>query len=184
MALEAALALPELERVVAFEPALVVGDSLSTDFVRRYQRELAEGDVAGALVTGMLGTQMGPPIMQRMPRRLLRWMTAAMVRKQRRQAAPGEVTMGDLAPTLAVDFGLVEEGRHRLEAYAAIDKPLLLLGGEVSPRYLRVALDALAERLPAAGRVELRGVGHGALGPADQGGQPSLAVPALVEFLG
>jgi len=180
--LEAALRLPEVQRAVVFEPPLVVGDSLSTDFVARYGREIAAGDVAGALVTGMLGAQMGPPIMQRMPRRLLRWMTAAMVKRQDRDPS-SDVSMRALAPTLAADFGLVEEGRGRLGAYAEVDKPVLLLGGERSPRYLHLAVEALADTLPNATRVELPGVGHGVLGAADQGGRPSVAVPALVEFL-
>jgi pimeloyl-ACP methyl ester carboxylesterase len=181
--LESALTVPEVRRAVVFEPPLVVGDSLSTDFIARYEREIAAGDVTGALVTGMLGAQMGPPIMQRMPRRLLRWMTGAMMKRQDRGASADVPTMRVLAPTLAADFGLVEEGRGRLDSYTRIDKPVLLLGGERSPRYLHLALDSLATAVPGASRVELPGVGHGVLGPADQGGKPSLAVPALVEFL-
>jgi len=181
--LESALRLPEVQRAVVFEPPLVVGDSLSTDFIARYGREIAAGDVSGALVTGMLGAQMGPAIMQRMPRRLLRWMTAAMMKRQDRDTSSDVPTMRDLAPTLAADFGLVEEARGRLETYAEIDEPVLLVGGERSPRYLHLAVEALAATLPNATRVELPAVGHGVLGAADQGGKPSIAVPALVEFL-
>jgi pimeloyl-ACP methyl ester carboxylesterase len=183
VALEASLTVAEVRRAVVFEPPLVVGDSLSTDFIARYEREIAAGDVIGALVTGMLGTQMGPPIMQRVPRRLLRRMTAAMVKRQDRDA-PGDIpTMRELAPTLAADFGLVEEARGRLNDFARIDKPVLLLGGERSPRYLHLALDALTNALPHGTRVELPGVGHGVLGPADQGGKPEIAVPSFLEFL-
>jgi hypothetical protein len=41
---------------------MVVGDSLSTAFVARYRDELACGDIPSALVTGMEGAKMGPPI--------------------------------------------------------------------------------------------------------------------------
>ncbi|WP_405142618.1 alpha/beta hydrolase [Sphaerisporangium sp. NBC_01403] len=48
----------------------------------------------------------------------------------------------------------------RLDAYAGIDTPVLLLGGDRSPAHLSERLDALARVLPGAERVVLRGQGH------------------------
>jgi pimeloyl-ACP methyl ester carboxylesterase len=48
-----------------------------------------------------------------------------------------------------------------VDRYAAVDVPVLLLGGERSPRHLRAGLDALAAVLPRADPVEiLAGQGH------------------------
>ncbi|MBE1587819.1 alpha/beta fold hydrolase [Nonomuraea angiospora] len=50
----------------------------------------------------------------------------------------------------------------RLDAYAGIDTPVLLLGGDRSPGHLSERLDALARALPRAERVVLHGQGHSA----------------------
>jgi pimeloyl-ACP methyl ester carboxylesterase len=60
--LQAALTLPAIHRAAIFEPPLVVDGSAPTDFVARYDEEIAQGRVAAALVTGMKGAQMGPAI--------------------------------------------------------------------------------------------------------------------------
>jgi pimeloyl-ACP methyl ester carboxylesterase len=116
VALEAALRLPEVRRVAIFEPPLVVGNSLSTGFVARYREELARGDLASALVTGMKGSQMGPAIFAHVPRPLLRALTVAAMRREDRTMGTEEVSMRALAPTLGYDFRLVEHARDRLDA--------------------------------------------------------------------
>ncbi|MEV0967827.1 alpha/beta fold hydrolase [Microtetraspora glauca] len=50
----------------------------------------------------------------------------------------------------------------RLDAYAGIQTPMLLLGGDRSPAHLGERLDALARVLPHAERVVLHGQGHSA----------------------
>ena len=56
---------------------------------------------------------------------------------------------------------------------------VLLLGGARSQRYLRSALDALAQVIPRAHRVEFPGVGHLA---ADNDGKPELVASELRRF--
>jgi pimeloyl-ACP methyl ester carboxylesterase len=182
VALEAALRLPQLRRVAIFEPPLIIGDSLSTAFVGRYWDELARGDVASALVTGMKGSKMGPALFGYLPRPLLRALTVAVMRREERTLGPTEISMRELAPTLGYDFRLVEQARARLEAYAEISAEVLLLGGESSPAYLQTAMDALADALPRARRVIFPGLGHGALGNARIGGKPSVVAVPIREF--
>src|SRR6185437_2038501 len=67
IALQAALMLPTIRKLALYEPALIVHGSISTTFLARYDREMAQGKVAAALVTGMKGAQMGPPIFNAMP---------------------------------------------------------------------------------------------------------------------
>lgn len=50
----------------------------------------------------------------------------------------------------------------RLEEYAKLDLPILLLGGDRSPRHLAERLDALERALPRTRRLVMHGQGHSA----------------------
>ena len=104
------------------------------------------------------------------------------MRHEDRKAAPDDVTMRLLAPTLHHDFQWVAETAETLDSYADIRADVLLLGGSRSPAYLRSALDALETTLPRAERVEFAGLGHGASGNADRGGQPVRVARELRRF--
>jgi pimeloyl-ACP methyl ester carboxylesterase len=60
------------------------------------------------------------------------------------------------------DLDAINELGVRLEAYARIEQPILLLGGDKSPRHLGERLDALEEVLPHSRRLLMHGQGHGA----------------------
>jgi pimeloyl-ACP methyl ester carboxylesterase len=77
--LQAALTLPAIQKAAIFEPPLLINGSPSTSFLTRYDSEIAEGKVASALVTGMIGSQMGPPVFNVMPRWLLERLTQMMM---------------------------------------------------------------------------------------------------------
>lgn len=186
IALQAALTLPAIRKVALYEPALIVDGSISTAFLSRYDRELARGDVAAALVTGMLGAQMGPPIFNAMPRWLLKRFTTMGMAQEEKTAKAGDVTMRALAPTLHYDFTLVAQMAETLERFRAVQADVLLLGGSKSPKYLKAALDALEKVLPHVQRVEFPGLNHGGSSDAsatNPGGRPDLVAQALHRFL-
>lgn len=56
----------------------------------------------------------------------------------------------------------VEQAKVRLDAYARIEVPTVLLGGERSPAHLSERIEALARALPRADKVVLPGQGHDA----------------------
>src|SRR5215469_10654284 len=60
--LQAALTLPAIQKAAIYEPALSVNGSTPLDWVRRYDQQMAQGKVAAALITGMKGPKMGPPL--------------------------------------------------------------------------------------------------------------------------
>jgi pimeloyl-ACP methyl ester carboxylesterase len=180
--LQAALTLPAIRKAAIFEPPLVIDGSLATDFVARYDREMAQGKVASALVSGMKGTQMGPPIFNLIPRWLLERLTTTMMASEEKKAGSDDVTMRMLAPTLHFDFQLAIETEGALERFKAIRANVLLLGGSKSPAYLKAGLDALEKVLPNVTRVEFPGLGHGATGNTDRGGQPERVAQALRQF--
>jgi pimeloyl-ACP methyl ester carboxylesterase len=67
-----------------------------------------------------------------------------------------------LAPRQIEDNAALDLLGVRLDAYAGIDVPIVLLGGDRSPAHLGERLDALARVLPRAERVLMRGQGHSA----------------------
>jgi pimeloyl-ACP methyl ester carboxylesterase len=180
--LQAALALPTIHKAALYEPALIVNGSASTAWVARYDREIAQGKLAAALVTGMKGAQMGPPFLNAMPNWLLESLTNMMMKGEDKKAKDGDVTMRMLAPTLHYDFQLVIEMSDTQERYRAMGAETLLLSGSKSPAYLRGAVDALAQVLLHAKRIEFPGLDHGASGPTDRGGQPVRVAQELRRF--
>lgn len=180
--LQAALTLPTIHKAALYEPALIVNDSISTAWVPRYDREMAQGKVAAALVTGMKGAQMGPPILNTMPGWLLESLTSMMMKSEDKKSQDGDVTMRMLAPTLHYNFQLVIEMRETLERFTAMPIQTLLLGGSKSPAYLKKALDALEQTLPQTRRIEFPGLDHGASGNSDRGGQPERVAQELRRF--
>ncbi|WP_232662927.1 alpha/beta fold hydrolase [Pseudonocardia sp. TRM90224] len=70
--------------------------------------------------------------------------------------------MRELAPRQIDDADAINRLGVRLDAYSRITAPVLLLGGERSPRHLLDRMSELAEHLPASATVVLDGQGHGA----------------------
>ena len=180
--LQAALTLPAIHRAAIFEPPLIIDDSVSTAFVERFDKEMAQGKVVSALVTAMKGSQMGPPVFNVMPRWLLELLTKMMTASEEKKAKADDVTMRMLASTLHSDFQLSVETKGALESFKAIRADVLLLGGSKSPAYFKVALDALEKVLPHAKRTEFPGLNHGASGNANRGGKPKLVAQELRQF--
>ena len=176
-----------IDRAVLFEPPLLPDAERTAALVARIESELADGHVDAALVTGMLGAEMGPAAIRRLPRGLLRRLTSfGADHEQRRQGerpVEGHVTMRELAPTLRQDFALVAATSGRLDRFAQVRTPVLLLGGARSPLYLRRGLEALEGVLPHTERVELAGVGHEVTGNADRRGRPQVVADVVRGFL-
>lgn len=182
IALRAALELPAIRKAAIFEPPLSINGSVDMRWLPELDRELALGKLDAALVTGMLGAQMGPAFMRKLPRGLLELMTRQMMASEQKKAKPGDVTMRALAPTLRSDFQLVGELADTLDDYRAIPGDVLLLGGSKSPAYLQQAVNALAQTLPGARRVVFAGLDHSATGPREMGGKPELVAQTLRDF--
>ena len=184
ISLQAALTLTTIHKVAIYEPPLLVKEPAAV--LARFDREMAQGKVAAALVTAMKAAQMGPPIFNSMPRWLLERLTNMMMAGEEKNPKGEYVTMRKLAPTLHYDSQLVVEARGKLESFKAIRAEVLLLGGSKSPAYLKAGLDALEKVLPQAKRVEFPGLGHSASWNYDKqrnpGGKPELVAKELCAF--
>jgi pimeloyl-ACP methyl ester carboxylesterase len=184
ISLQAALTLPAIHRAAIFEPPLMFNGLAPTAWLTRFDNEMAQGKVAAAMITGMKGAEMGPPMLNLIPRWLLERMTTMMMASEDKKATGDDVTMRMLAPTLHYDFQLVIEMDGALESFTALRAEVLLLGGSKSPAYLTRAADALEKVLPHVTRVEFPGLGHEASGNTDRRGQPERVAHELRQFFG
>lgn len=184
--LQGALTLSSIRKCIVYEPALVLNSQVNSNFLPRYDKEIAEGNIAAALVTAMKGARLGPALFNIIPRRLIEMLTRATMKMEEKKASPGDITMRMLAPTLRYDFQLVAEMANSLDIFRAIKAEVLLLGGSKSPAWLRAALEPLAKTIPHVRRVEFPGLGHG--GSSDEsttnsGGNPKLVAKEIRHFL-
>lgn len=180
--LQAALSLSSIHKAAIYEPPLLINGSLPIAWLTRFDKEMAQGKVASALITAMKGTQMGPPIFNVIPHRLLELLTNMTMKNEDKKAKDYDVTMRMLAPTLHYDFQLVVEMAEKLESFKAIQAEVLLLGGSKSPAYFKVALDTLEKVLPHVTRIEFPGLGHGGSGNTNRGGKPERLAQELLKF--
>ncbi len=186
IALEAARALPGIDKVVVYEPALLMGDSTRyTQWLTQFDEEMAEGKVAAALITSMHGLGLAPAAFRVMPRRLLEGLTNMAMKSEDKKAAEGAPTMRSLAPTLHCEGTLVAEMAGSIDTFRDISAEVLLLGGSKGLPYLKPALTALEQTLPHSQRVELPGLDHG--GPGDpsntnRAGQPEVVAREVRRF--
>lgn len=181
--LQAALALPAIYKAAVYEPPFFVSNQAKPPAIlERYDREIAQGNIAAALVTGMQGAQMGPPIFNFIPRWLLEPLTNMALKGEAKKDSGGYVPMKALAPRMHYDFQLVVEMNGNLERIKDVGIELLLLGGSKSPAYMKAALNALQNILPHVQRIELPGLDHAASWNTDRGGQPEPVARELGRF--
>jgi pimeloyl-ACP methyl ester carboxylesterase len=186
IALEAARAQPAIRQIAAYEPALLLAMTRYTGWVRRFDREMAQGKVAAALITSLYGLDLAPPAFKLMGRRLAEALTNRAMSSEDKKATGDTVTMRQLAPTLRYEGLLLAETAGTIGAFAEVAAEVLLLGGDMKrPAFIRPAVDALARTLPHNRRVRFPGLEHGGsadVGPTNRGGKPEVVAPAIRSF--
>jgi pimeloyl-ACP methyl ester carboxylesterase len=187
IALQSALTLPIIDRIAVYEPALLLPghDPGLTSWLPRFDREIAEGATAAALITSMIGLQLGPAVFNRMPRWLLEGFTNMALKSEDKKAAAGDVTMRKLAPTLHCEGQLIAEMAGPVERFRAVTQPVLLMAGSNGLAFIRPALDALQSALPEVQRVQFTGLDHGGCADASKAnpkGRPEQVAPELRRF--
>lgn len=161
LALEAAARLPEVVKLAVWEPPYHVtpdAPDLPGGFGARLARLVREGRRGAAVELFMVAAAQVP---------------AELVADMR--ASPSWAELEALAHTLAYEAAVMGPGSalpsRRL---AAIDRPALVLNGELSPAWMAAAGRAVAAALPRAAHRVLEGQAHGVAAGA--------LVPELLEF--
>jgi pimeloyl-ACP methyl ester carboxylesterase len=185
--LQALLDTTMIEKAALYEPPLFVDDpGKPAALLSKMKSQLERDKTAAVLVTGMKGGQMGPPIVNHIPAWMLAPFIGYVMRAEAKQGAGGYITMEDLAPTLVQDFTVVAASTGDTEKYRRIGVPVLLLGGNTSPAFLKESLSALEQVLPRAERYEFPSLGHAGSWNRDKKrnptGQPDLVAAKLAEW--
>jgi len=179
--LEAARTLTDLRKVAVYEPALVADAVPHIAWLKRFDQELAGGDVAAAMITSMFGLPLAPSFLKVVLFFKETATTEKSMKSEDRKAAPGDITMRKLAPTVHYEGALIAEMAGTTEAFRAVTADVLLMGGSKGLPFLRPARDALERSLPHGRRVEFPGLDHGATSDPSRtnpGGKPE-AVAAV-----
>ena len=161
IALQAALTLPFLHKVAIYEPPLSLHGSISSSWIPRFDREIAEGKPTSALITFLKADHLTS-----LPRWLLLPLLKWYLPREKKTLLPNDISMEVLIPTQRFDGLLVKEMDGSLENFAGMRADVLLLGGAKSPAFLRDVLDALNHTLPQVKRITYPALDHSA--PTDQ----------------
>jgi pimeloyl-ACP methyl ester carboxylesterase len=187
IALQAARTAPAIGQVAVYEPALLMDTSgRYTNWVSRFDQEMARGQTADALITSIRGLDLAPLAFRVLPRQLLVSATNAAMKKQDAHDAQGVITMRQIAPTLRYEPLLLAEMAGTIDTFADVPADVLLMGGDMKrPAFIRPAFEALAQILPQVRCAAFPGLDHGGSsdpGPANRGGNPDVVAPAIRSF--
>jgi pimeloyl-ACP methyl ester carboxylesterase len=166
---------PYIQHLAIFEPPLPVADTDRVAWLPRFEREIAQGQLAAAMMTGIRGAQVSP-LFGLVPRFLLTPLLNLAINADAKKVKDGDVPLKEIIPTLQFDAKTVSETKGSLESFKDVRAEVLLLGGSKSPAYLKAALDALEKTLPHVTRVEFPGLDH--LAP-DNSGKPKIVAQEL-----
>ena len=180
--LKAALEFPGISRLAVYEPLLFDDPAELTALMTRSDRQLAEGNIAGVLVTGMTGGHMGPRIFEYLPRGLLERMTRRMINGGGGKDWGDYMSFRDLAPTLHHDGCVIAAMSGKQQELPAVKADVLLLGGAKSSMFLKRALDAVEAAVPRTERITFRGLNHGSPWNSDLRGKPGPIADELRRF--
>ena len=153
----------DLDRLIAYDPAVSVNGSLPSKWLPRYEQLLAEGHDARAMVYFLHALDFMPdgPVV------------TAMIWAMQRFTAEGRDTRAVL-PTVVREQRVAHELDSDGSRYAAVTAPTLLLGGGRSPAYVQEVLPLIAETIPNAKLVMTPEFDHNA---------PDLGAPRAVAEL-
>jgi len=93
--------------------------------------------------------------------------------------ADDEMSLKALISAMPYDIKIVLDSEGIIDNCKNLTADVLLLGGQKSRAYLKIALDELSSVLPQAKRIEFHGLGHTA---ADNGGKPEIVAKELQRF--
>jgi pimeloyl-ACP methyl ester carboxylesterase len=184
--LETARIQPAIRKIAAYEPGLLMDATRYTGWVSRFDREMAQGKVAAAVITSVRGLDLAPPVFKLMPRPLAVALTNKSMESEERKASGDAVTIRQLAPTLRYEGLLLAETAGTIGTFAEVAADVLLLGGDMKrPAFIKPAYDALARTLPHNRRVRFSGLDHGGsadVSPINRRGKPEIVAPEILSF--
>jgi len=182
IALKAALSLSAIHKLAIYEPPLFRDSARPTDMMKRFDEEMAQGNVAAALTTVMKGAPLMSDTMSAFPRWLIEFMSSRMISYEPQNGTSEYASFKQLAPTLHHDGRIISEMSGQQESLRPIRAEVLLLGGSKSTAFLKAGLESVAKVLPQAKRIELAGLNHSSPWNSDLRGKPESIAQAVRGF--
>lgn len=153
--LETALRTSAFDGVAVFEPGVSVEGCMPTSWLPRFRALLDRGDDWGAFVCMVQGAGFAPTAIAKAPPWLARLLMRAGVSRRE------WLEMRPLLRAQLAEIGEVAKLDGRSDRYRDLDRPVLLLGGKLSPPTItRNALEALKKALPAGELALFDRLGH------------------------
>jgi len=121
-----------IENLAIYEPPLPVGDTDPAAWLPRFDREMAQGKLAAAMLTVMRGT-VDPPSLRLLPRFLLIPLLNFAIEAEAKKVKHGDVPVKQIIPTMHFDAAAVNDTKGCLEGLRRVTAKVLLLGGGKSP---------------------------------------------------
>jgi pimeloyl-ACP methyl ester carboxylesterase len=188
IALESSLSLSSIQKIATYEPLVYANKSEMDRFneiVKRFDKELAEGDIITAMITAMdVNSEVDPdqkaPWANHLPSIILRPIFSHVLAADEKNVKDDDVTLKDLMPTLKFDIQLVNETEGKLENFKNVQADVLLLNGSKSPLFLKNSTEALNKLLPHVKHKELKGLDHDS---AQNYGKPEVIAKEIKGFL-
>jgi pimeloyl-ACP methyl ester carboxylesterase len=192
IALQSALELPAIHKVVLFEPPFYVNETEMNNFNdigKRYDQYVAEDKLSLAMVTNselatkVSGDELKPPYqwVKYLPNIILRLIFIIVLELDARNVKDDDLTLKELIPTFHNDVMLVNETKGTIENFKDVSAEVLLLNGSKTFLWLKHSIDALNEVLPHVERVEIQGIDHAAA--EDATGKPKILAHEIKNFL-
>lgn len=178
IALFTALGYPAIKKLALYEPPLSTNGSTDLSWLPRFDKEVAEGKIADAMLTGIRGSG-DTSILSILPRFLVMPILNKAMGGDEDKPKGDDVSLSEIVPTLHYDAEIVAETDGPLERFKPISAKVLLLGGSKSAAYLKKVLDGLEPVFEHMQRIEFPGLDHIA---ASNEGKPEIVADALARF--
>ena len=178
--LEAAGTLTQVSRVAVYEPPFYP-EGISHEGIQQLNAEIEQGQLASALVSALSVAETAPAPIRILPKPVARLIAGGVLRYDDQKDSP-YTKLRSLLPGIRFDFNVVGGMDGKMEAFASIENPILLVSGTKSPAYLRQSIRKLKGILPQAQHIELNGLDHGGPWNASRGGRPGIVAATLREF--
>jgi pimeloyl-ACP methyl ester carboxylesterase len=178
--LQTAITEPALKKVALYEPPIPVNGRNILAWVDKYKAGLSEGNFGKAFISIIKGTDDPSSLFNILPSFItIPLLNSAINADSKGSKADDEMSLKSLISAMPYDIKIVLDSEGIIENCKNLTAGVLLLGGQKSRAYLKIALDELSSVLPHAKRIEFHALGHTA---ADNGGKPDIVAKELRNF--
>ena len=179
-ALHAAISLPSIHKVIAYEPLIFAGQPGLDEFkvaIKHLDKNLADNNVPKATVE--ITKDSAAPV-KAIPDLVLIPIVKLILWINQRNVKGDDVPYNDLIAVLGPELHVVEKTEGTIDEYKAVSAKVLLLEGSKTQSLLKDSMTELYKVLPHSHLVELRGLNHDS---AQDYGKPEPIANEIKRFL-